>query len=255
MRAGVGVPADDTERFFEVADEVSRDEQIFADAAAPPFTGSASDESGSLTVTLDSVAGVSVAVGDDWRSHYEPDALAAGILQTLQLVIAERNAAWAENLDRAMDVPRSNVPVPPRSESVTATMQAAFDADADPGATVMTTLQNLLDVLDDVTANFDATFDEIERRALATQRTETFSRAVSVEVNVAGDLQSLTIAAEWADRSTAGQISREINDAIGEARATAAASAIGDLEGTPLAKYERLMHDPDAFARFLRGEE
>jgi hypothetical protein len=246
--------SDDTERIYDLSDELSRDARAFEEAAAAPLPESASDESGAITVTLIDGA-LTVAITDAWRDEYEPGALAGGVLQTFQELVTARTAEWATNAERALGEERRNVPIPSLGETTAGKLQASLEADPDSAAAAIETLENILAVLDDFTSHFDESFAEAEARSQAGHRAEPESHHLTVDVNPAGDLLGLTFSEEWLSRSAGVQISRELNDAIVQARAEAASGATGPLDGTPLEKYQRFANDPDAFVRLIRGEE
>jgi hypothetical protein len=247
--------SDDTEKFYELRDSFSRDAEMYADAAAGPLPESARDETGVIEIALVAEGGLVVAIGNGWRSEYEPDQLATGVLQTFQDLAAARTAAWATNLEGALEVERRNTPIPPVSETVAGKVKAALDEQQDNGADITMALENVLSFLEDVTANFDTSFDQAVQRGRATHRSEPAERHLTVAVNAAGDLQSLEFSESWLARSTGAQISRELNDAIAQARSDGLSSGTRPLDGTPLAKYQRFVDDPDSFVQFIRGKD
>jgi hypothetical protein len=246
--------SDDTERIYELSDELSRDARAFEEAAAAPLPESASDESGAVTVAL--VDGTpTVEITDAWRDRYEPDGLAAGVLATFQALVTARTAEWATHAERALGEERPNVPIPSLGETTAGKLRASLEADPDGAAAALATLENILAVLDDFTSHLDESFDEAQRRSRAGHRSEPESHHLTVDVTEAGDLVGLTFSEEWLRRAAGAQISRELNDAIVQARSDAASGGAGPLDGTPLAKYQRFADDPDAFVRLIRGEE
>jgi hypothetical protein len=247
--------SDDTERIYELRDSVARDAEMYADAASRPLPGSALDEAGTIEVALDADGRLSVTIGEGWRSEYEPDELAGGVLQTFQELAAARTAGWATNLEGALEEERRNTPIQPVSETVAGKLKAALDDEPDGGAEITKVLENVLSFLEDVSANFDASFDQAVQRGRATHRSEPESRHLAVEVNAAGDLQSLQFSESWVSRASGAEISRELNDAIAHAHADGAARGTGPLDGTPLGKYQRFVDDPDSFVQFVRGKE
>ena len=247
--------SEDTERIYEVHDEVARNAQAFADAAAGPLPGSASNASGSITVNLDEEGLLTVAITDSWASDYQPAELAGGVIQTFQDLAAARTAGWATNLASALDEERPNKPIPPASETTAGKLKAAFDGDADGAAEMATVLENLLGFLEDVSANFDTSFDQAVKRGSASHNSRPESGHLSVSVNAAGDLLSLEFSENWVSRATGSQISRELNEAIARAKADGTTGGAGPLDGTPLGKYQKYVDDPDSFIQFMRGRE
>lgn len=247
--------SDDTEKFYQFHDEVMRDAQAYAEAAARPVPVSASDESGAIVVAVDGEGAMSVTVTDAWRSTYEPGTLAAGVMQTFQDLASARLTGWAENLDGALDEEYPNKPTPAPSETTAGKFKAAFDADPEGMAEMATVLENLLGFLEDVSANFDTSYDAAVRNASATHRAEPESKHLSVEVRAGGDLQSVSFSENWLARATGAEISRELTAAIAQARAEGETSTAGPLDGTPLGKYEKYIGDPDGFIQFMRGKE
>lgn len=245
--------SDEAERFYELRDDVSREAQMFAEAASRPLPTSATDESQVIEVRLAEDGPLEVTIADRWRDAYEPAELANGVLRTFQQLSAARTAGWVSNLEGSLDEERRNTPVPPLDDSVASKLHRALEGDENIAAEVTKVLENVLSFLDDVSANFDATFDDAVRRGRATHRVAQ-SPDLSVEVTSGGDLQSITFSEEWASRSSGTHISRELNAAIARSRAETESSS-KPLDGTPLAKYQRFVDDPDSFVGFVRGKE
>ncbi|KEP75169.1 hypothetical protein HR12_37745 [Microbacterium sp. SUBG005] len=248
--------SDDAERFYELHDEIMREARAYEDAAAQPLPASANDDSGTIFLDLSPEGLLTVDIGDNWRDVYAPAELADGVLSVFGALSQARLSEWAVQLDQAMDRPRPSTPVPPTSQTVAGRMKAALEAEPETTAAANKVLENVLDVLDDIVANFDSTYDEAVRRGRAGTSIETADARVRVRVSPAGDLLALEMSPEWLSRATGGDVSRELNEAISRARADTALRATGGmLEGTPLAKYQRFVDDPEAFENFLRGKD
>ena len=247
--------AEDAERFYELRDDVSREAQIYADAAERPLPESATDESGTIDVAVDPDGLVTVTIADRWPTDYRPEELAETVLRIFQELAAARTAQWVTHLDSARGEDRRSTPIPPLGETTAGKLKEALDDDPDSAAEAAKVLENVLSILEDISANLDTTFDGALRHGRAAHRSEPDSRHLSVEVSGAGDLQGLTLSADWASRTSGTEISRELNEAIARAREQAAAGAAGPLDGTPLGKYQRFIDDPDSFVRFVRGKE
>ncbi|MDQ4215273.1 hypothetical protein [Microbacterium capsulatum] len=246
--------SDDAEMFFELRDEVSRDAQTYADAAGRERPASTTDEAGQIEVTLSETEGTTVVVGDNWQDVYRPGELGSAIVETVQQLAAARTAAWAEGLGEAAEETRRPSPTPPAGESAAARIQAALEAEPDGGAAVTRSLENVLAMLDDISANIDETFAEAFRRGRTTHSTTPLSRNLTVEVSAMGELVSVSFSENWLARTSGSQISRELNAAIAEARAATATSRdAGPFAGTPLAEYQRFLDDPDSFVDYISG--
>ncbi|GAB3409687.1 hypothetical protein GCM10027515_28800 [Schumannella luteola] len=247
--------SDDTERIYELRDEVSRTGQAYEDAASRPLPEAVSDESGSIGVNIDTDGAYVVTIGDGWNSAYEPGELAEGVVQTLQAFGLARVEGWASNLDSALDEERRNTPIPPLDDTLASQVKASLDGDLDSARETERILENLLGFLEDVEANLDSTFDIVSQRGARTGAASTETRNVSVEVTAGGDVRSLQLDEDWLSRSSGAQISRELTAALAQAHADAASSGAGSFTGTPLEKYQKFADDPEAFARYVRGQE
>lgn len=248
--------SDDAERFYQLHDDLMREARIYEDAAAQPLPASAHDDSGTIFLDLSGEGVLTVDIGDAWRDTYAPGELADGVMAVFGALGEARLAEWAVQVDAAMDRPHAATPIPPTSQTTAGRMRAALEAESEGTVAANKVLENVLGVLDDIVANFDSTFDAAVARGRAGTRVESTDARVSVRVSPAGDLLSLELSPTWVSRATGGDISRELNDAIARARSdTALRAAGGVLDGTPLAKYQRFVDDPEAFENFLRGKD
>lgn len=248
--------SDDAERFFQLHDDLMREAKVYEDAAAQPLPASANDDSGAIFLDLSPEGVLTVDIGDSWRDAYAPQELAGAVLGVFGTLSEARLAEWASQVDAAMDRPHASTPVPPASQTTAGRLKAALDAEPEATVAANAMLENVLGVLDDIVANFDTTLDEAVQRGRAGTRVDTADARVSVRVSPAGDLLALELSPTWVARATGGDISREVNDAIARARAdTSLRAAGGVLDGTPLAKYQRFVDDPEAFESFLRGKD
>lgn len=247
---------DDAEKFFEMRDGFDREAQSFAAAAAQPMPSTAADPNGAITVALDADGGPTVTLSERWRDDYEPGTLGAEIVRTFQTLVAERTAGWAQNLDASFDQERRTRPLPSVDDTLAGRLQDALDGDEDSATAVTGVLENILALLDDVSANIDQTFDAAFQRGRTVERSAPPSRNLVVELTVGGDLVGISFSESWLQRTSAAQVSRELNAAIAEARERSSGTrAAGPLDGTPLAAYQRFIDDQDALVAYLRGKE
>ncbi|MFT4258431.1 hypothetical protein [Microbacterium sp.] len=245
---------DDAEKLYGLGDELNREARLLADASRGVGPQTAEDPSGTIRVTRGEDGTPSFAINEGWRSSYRPSELAAAVIQTLARLADVETEVWSERLEEGLGENRGSIPTPPVSGSAAARLQAALEAEPDRGAALTRTLENVLSMLDDMTANIDETFKVAVQRGNTTYSSASLARNVVVEVTVGGDLIDVSFSESWLSRSSGAQITRELNEAIADARGSAAA-VLGQkpFEGTPLAKYQRFLDDPDSFIDEIRG--
>lgn len=247
---------DDAERFYELRDEVDREAKMYAAAAEGALPGSFADESGLITARIDERGLLSFDIADRWREGIEPSALGDRIVAAFQALDAARVEAWATNIGDASEQEQRASPIPSTQDSVAGKLQEALLAQPESGPAVEKVLENVLSLLDDVSANLDETFSGALNRGRQTEEVAPLSRHLTVELAAGGQLVAVSLSPHWAASSSGAQISRELNDTLREAfEKTAPAREAGALDGSSLEKYGRFIDDPDAFVAFITGRE
>jgi len=245
---------DDAERFFELRDEFDREAQMYTEAAEGEQPASHTDETGALTVNIDSDGLISFAIANDWQNHIEASALAGRLVETVQQLSTARLEAWGKHLGEAQEHEHRATPLPPTSDSVAEKLRTALTESPDAASQVERMLENVLEMLEDMTAGFDETFATAMSRGGRVDTVAPLSGHLTVNLTTGGQLQGITLDSRWAARSAATQIARELNEALREAHeATAEERTSAALAGTPLEKYQRLLDDPDGFVSYMTG--
>lgn len=245
---------DDAERFFELRDEVDREAQMYTEAASGDQPSSLTDETGALTVSIDSDGLISFAIANNWQDHIGASELADRLLGTFQALSTARLESWGTRLGEAQEHEHRATALPSTSDSVAEKLRTALTESPDAASQVERMLENVLEMLEDMTAGFDETFATAMSRGGRVDTVAPLSGHLTVNLTAGGQLLGITLDSRWAARSAATQITRELNEALREAReATAEERSSAALVGTPLEKYQRLIDNPDDFVSYITG--
>ena len=243
----------DVDDIFDLRDELDRESQRYATAAASIGTVSASNASGSIEVTLEPAERkLAVTIRESWRSTYEASELGSAIVDTVTILATERMQKWTESVAESSETPAANTrPLPPTSESVSEQVRTAIDAAGD-SVDMTTVMSDMMSILEEVNAGVESAMAIVTARAQAAHAGKDASGKVTATVDGSGSLRSVDFEENWLDNRQAAEISREANAAIAAAlRAATAAAPENDLVGTPLEKYGAVLTDPQAIARIL----
>ena len=142
-------------------DDVDKSVQRFADANAHIEPVTASDSTGTVTITLDK-GGVlqDVKVAGTWRKSLEPSLLAAAVQQAIGTAVAQRTETWATRFAEQSNEPDPPVrPMGPASDSLAGKLAAATDETGT--GDYAAGLEELLAMVKDVNAGIEQATSEV----------------------------------------------------------------------------------------------
>jgi DNA-binding protein YbaB len=243
----------DADSILDLRDEYDRQGQAYEAAASATSVVSASDESRSIEVELDTESAMlTVNIGNNWRSHYDADSLGSAVVTTVGSLAAARVAEWSDAVAEKDDAPVARTrPLPPTSETLVGSFNEAIAASGD-SVDMDVVFEDLLVVLREFNAGLDEVSEIVLSRANANHSGASAGSTATATVSGTGTLTSLEFDSHWLTNRSSFEISGAINDAIAKAT-DAAKSAAPDnpLDGTPLARYGSVLNDPQAFTRLL----
>jgi DNA-binding protein YbaB len=234
-------------------DELDKAAQRFAEANSHVEPVTASDSSGSVSVTLDKQGVLQeVKVGATWRKSLEPTTLGAAVQEATSTAVAKRTEAWSTRFAEQSNEPNPPVrPMPPSSESVAAQLSAMSDgAGAGPHTAA---LEELLAMVRAVNAGIDEATSEVAAYLAATYTGRSHSGHVRATVLGSGAVTELSYEQRWIAKAHHFNVGRETTEAIHDAQQKMANRGVqGIIDASQLGQVLALANDPKALAERLR---
>jgi DNA-binding protein YbaB len=234
-------------------DEVDRTAQRYEDAVAHIEPVTASDPTGSVSVTLDKDGLLQdVKVEGTWRKSLEPSALGAAVQEAIMTAAAQRTETWSTRLAEQSDEPESRArPMAPPSESLAGKLTAAADG-ATPGPPAAA-LEELLQLLKAINTGIDEATSEIGAHLAKEYAGRSSSGHVRATINGTCLIKELTYEQRWIEKAHHFNVGRETMEAVHDARQKMANHGVQDIiDGSSLGEVLALANDPTALAERLR---
>jgi DNA-binding protein YbaB len=212
-------------------------------AKAPGEPGS--DETGSVTVTLDEhgrVANVTVAA--HWRSRLAEENLGGAVVEAVRDAEMQRLNAWGE----AYAEPATSESVP----SVADLQQRldSIDSAALPEAEREAALVALLEVVESIEQGLDEVTSRLEQTLSATHAGHSLHREVTVELTGGGDVTSVRFDRRWLRDAHDANLARQLTVALRAAYEQVSTHGVQRfIADSPLGHAQTVMRDPFGFAR------
>jgi DNA-binding protein YbaB len=198
-------------------DDVDKSVQRFADANAHIEAVTASDSTGTVTISLDK-AGVlhDVKVAATWRKSLEPNMLAAAVQEAIATAVAQRTETWATRFAEQSNEPDPPLrPMEPSSQSLAGKLAAATD-ETSPGD-YAAGLEELLAMVKDVNAGLEQATSEVGVFIAAHYQGRSSSGHVRASVAGSGTIDDLTLDQRWIAKAHHFNVGREITEAVHDA--------------------------------------
>lgn len=240
----------------ELREAADRDGQRYERAAqrTPSVTGQ--DASGTVALRLDAQGRFqSVTVSESWRGSVEPDALGAAVVEAYVAAGAERTRTWGEAVAEVAEEPApATRPAPPTFESLAGQLAELRDATRHLPSSAATEAA-LLEAVQELRRGMHQAFAEVDARADARVTGHSGTGNVSAVLTGLGDLREVEIDPRWAAATHGFNISREITEAVQDAARRVPTDPAELLEGTAVARIQRLTSDAAALTDFVRSHE
>lgn len=237
----------DLDDLYDLRDEMDRTTQTYEQAERSLEPVSGFDEDGVVTVTLDADGSfVDVRVTDDWLTYYAPEEIGGVVMTAYTMAASLRLGNWISAVEEA---PRPMTrPLDTASQLATQIADLVGDAPID-NATALNGMMQELDEFEGVLAR---ALSQLGEAAGGSASANDVHGRVTATANARGELVSIDIDPEFAERSTGAALGQSLTSAIkGAIRA-------GVTPGTdPLAELNAFierMQDPRHAASVLDPE-
>jgi len=238
---------DDLAELREEADVIQQ--QLEATEARQRPT-SATDESGTITVTLDEAGAVSnIRVDRGWRNAMAPDELPAGVLDALTAAGMQRLERWTEDLD---DVEKSESfrPRPPQADKFLSGLVRAVERHEAGTEELLALTSDMVSELLEGIEKAEQLLDEH-----ATHEYVGLSRRRHVRATITGNstVTALWIDSKWLRNAHEINLGHEITTAITAGLEKARAGGLtAIMKNSGLARVTELMNNPRAIHEGIR---
>ncbi|QBR75114.1 YbaB/EbfC family nucleoid-associated protein [Microbacterium sediminis] len=235
----------DLDDLYDLRDEMDRMAQRYEQAERSLEPVSGFDEDGVVTVTLEGDGSFrDVRVTDDWLTYYEPEEIAGVVMTAYTMAASLRLGNWisaAEEAPRPMTRPADTANTPSGRLNEVLSLEHVDISDAGLNA-MLADLEHLEVLIDRATT---------EVQSVASQRASAQDRHGRIEATCdsSGNLVSLDIDPEFAERSTGTTLGQSLTTAIRGAIDAAANPSRDAL--TELTEFVARMQDPQRTAELF----